>query len=169
MPSFASFFKVDNCLFARLHHSSFYKLSSYSVCYATAFPTKYLHQLLQWWPIEMRWQKRLLLCTTNHGHYENKRGTIKKSYKNATRNAKKEFNFPKIVGHWGLFRKIWVFGKWAWQASNGSHAYPLDLHFQCISMRKPSWKFHSKIFTGFKFEKTTFSKEALKTHKFWQI
>ena len=36
-------------------------------------------------------------------------------------------------------------------------------------MRKPSWKFHSKIVTGFKFEKTTFSKKALKTNKFWKI
>ena len=33
----------------------------------------------------------------------------------------------------------------------------------------PSWKFHSKILTGFKFEKTTFSEKALKANKFWKI
>ena len=49
----------------------------------------------------MRRQKRLLLCTTNHWHYENKRGTIKKPYKNATRNAKNFFNF---------FQNCWVLG-----------------------------------------------------------
>ena len=67
------------------------------------------------------------------------------------------------------FWKSHVFGKWAWQASNGGHAYPLELHFQWISMRKPSWKFHSKILTGFKFEKTNFSKKALKTNKCWKF
>ena len=51
------------------------------------------------------------------------------------REMQKKFNFSKIDGFYGLFRKICVFGKWAWQASNGSHAYPLDLLFQCISMR----------------------------------
>ena len=30
------------------------------------------------------------------------------------------------------------------------YQYPLYIHFQLISMRKPSWKFHSKILTSFK-------------------
>ena len=40
-------------------------------------------------------------------------------------------------------------------------------------MRKPSWKFHSKILTGFKFahfpKPLLFQKKALKTNKFWKI
>ena len=60
---------------------------------------------VQKWPIEMRRQKRLLLCTPNHWHYENKQGTIKKPYKNATRNAKKILIFPKLLDFRAFFEK----------------------------------------------------------------
>ena len=100
---------------------------------------------IQWWPIEMRRQKCLLLCTTNHWHYENKLGTIKKKLQEM---QKFFLIFPKLLDFRAFFEKSVLL-------ENG---YPLDLPFQCISMRKPSWKFYSKILTGFKFEKAAFSK-----------
>ena len=94
------------------------------------------------------------------------KGSLKSPIK-MLQEMQKKINFFKNCWLLGLFWKSHVFGKWAWQASNGGHAYLLDYHCQWISMRKPSWKFHSKILTGFTFEKPTFSKKALKTNKFW--
>ena len=56
---------------------------------------------VQWWPIEMRRQKHFLLFITNPWHYENKQGTIKKPYKNATRTANFFFIF---------FKNCWFLG-----------------------------------------------------------
>ena len=44
----------------------------------------------------------------------------------------------------------------------GGHAHPLCIHFSWISTRKLCWKFHSKIFTGFKVTKHHFFKNCPK-------
>ena len=53
----------------------------------------------------MRRQKHFLLFITNPWHYENKQGTIKKPYKNATRTAKFFFIFFKKCWFWGPILK----------------------------------------------------------------
>ena len=51
------------------------------------------------------------LYSPNHLEYENKRYTIEKPYKIATRNAKKIWNFPKFVRFLGHFLKKQCFWK----------------------------------------------------------
>ena len=81
-----------------------------------------------------------MTCTTNHWHYENKQGTIKKPYKNATRNAKFFLKFFKHCWLLGPFSKKPCFWK---MGMAGIKWWP------CLSTR-PS-----------------FSVKALKTNEFW--
>ena len=103
---------------------------------------------IQWWPIEMRRQKHFLLFITNPWHYENKQGTIKKPYKNATRTAKNFFIFFKKCWFWGpilknlCLRKMGVAGiKW-WPCLSTIPSFLININeeaFLKVSFKNIDW------------------------------
>ena len=93
---------------------------------------------------------RFGLYSPKYQKYENKWYAIGKPYKIATRNEKKIWNFPKFVRFLGHFLKKQCFGK---MGVTGIKQLPRPsklVHFWGTSMGKPSWKFHSKMLTGFR-------------------
>ena len=117
--------------------------------------------------------RRFLLCINNHWEYENKQYTIEKPYKIATRNAKKNFEFFKICWFLGPFLKNQCFGKMGvagikW-GQRSSTIPPFLMNLNVEALLKVSFK-NIDWFQICPFSKTTaFSKNALKTNKFWKI
>ena len=111
--------------------------------------------------------------STNQWHYENKQGTIKKPYKNATRNAKKFFIFFKNCWLLGPFSKkpcFWKMGmagiKW-WPCLSTRPSFSVNINeeaFLKVSFKNIDW---FQIWKNYFFQKGPKNKQILKNLKFF--
>ena len=106
-----------------------------------------------------------LKCRKNHWEYENRQGTIKKPYKNATRNAKKN-NFFKNCWLLGPFSKNQCFWK---MGMAGIKWWPCLCTTPSFSANSNEEAFLKISFKNIDWFQITFSKKALKTKNFWKI